>query len=351
MPYAVSTGVATSTTIQLECAVVSSSFAPYNRSQSTGAATRRSRSFARKKLESAVTTFERMRIPNRLTNISPSSLAASRAPISGIPRKYFRSRYNSPNTNTQKIAPIATNRISLPDRFSVVPSGRALTDRNFGESTCRRLGDAGSFGVAATEPGISEAVDSSVGVASVASEPSSLRIEHIHRFSRRALSGELEEYLFQATPTCSLRAQLLNRPDSADFPVLNDRDAVAERLGHLERVGGHHDSVSTPHVLAEQILENPRCLRIQTDHRFIDDDDFGSMNERARDYELLPHPVAVALDQLVCPLLEIEQRHQLASPVLELVTVLPVKPADEAQEFSTGELLVNKWAVGNEAEL
>src|SRR5438128_6327482 len=75
------------------------------------------------------------------------------------------------------------------------------------------------------------------------------------------------------------------------------------------------------------------------------------MDERARDYELLPHPVAVALDQLVSPLLEIEQRHQLSSPVLELVTVLPVKSANEAQEFSPGELLVNEWAVGNEAEL
>src|SRR5437773_1492430 len=103
--------------------------------ESSGAATSKSRSFDRKKLEGAVTTFERMRIPNRLTNIRPSSLAASSAPISGMPRKYFRSRYNNPNTNTQKIAPITRNRISLPDRFSVFPSGRALIDRNFGERT------------------------------------------------------------------------------------------------------------------------------------------------------------------------------------------------------------------------
>ena len=75
------------------------------------------------------------------------------------------------------------------------------------------------------------------------------------------------------------------------------------------------------------------------------------MDERARDYELLPHPVAVALDQLVSPLLEIEQRHQLSSPVLELVTVLPVKPADEAQEFSAGKLLVNEGTVRNKPKL
>ena len=65
-------------------------------------------------------------------------------------------------------------------------------------------------------------------------------------------------------------------------------------------------------VFAEQILENARRLRVEADHRLVDDDHLGPVHERARDDELLPHAVAVALDQLVAPLLEIEQREQLA---------------------------------------
>ena len=48
IPYAVKIGSASSATIQEECTTVSPSLARYRRSQPTGAATRRSRSLARK---------------------------------------------------------------------------------------------------------------------------------------------------------------------------------------------------------------------------------------------------------------------------------------------------------------
>src|SRR6266550_3767943 len=335
MPYAVSTGVATSTTIQLEWAVVSSSFAPYNRSQSTGAATSRSRSFARKKLDKAVTTFDRIRMPNKLMNISPSSFAASNAPISGMPRKYFSSRYSNPKTNTQKIAPISTNRISRPERFSVFPSGRAFAEMNFGDSTCINPGDGG--GSVAT------------GVTGTATARS-LGIQDLHCFARRPLTRELEEDVLQSPAARRQGAQVVDRSHRADLALLDDRDPVAQRLRDFECVRRHHDRMSTTYVLAEKILEDSRCLGIESDHWLIDDDHLGSVNEGAGDDQLLSHTVAVALDKLVGPFLEVEQRHQLASPVLDLVTILSVQPGDETQKFGAGELLVDERAVGNEAE-
>ena len=75
------------------------------------------------------------------------------------------------------------------------------------------------------------------------------------------------------------------------------------------------------------------------------------MHERARDDELLAHAMAVALDQLVAPFLEIEQREQLACAMLDLRSALVIQPGDEAQKLCPGELLVDEWSIRNEAEL
>ena len=60
--------------------------------------------------------------------------------------------------------------------------------------------------------------------------------------------------------------------------------------------------------------------------------------------------MAVALHELVAPLLEVEQREQLARAVLDLRPVLVVQAGDEAQELGAGELLVDERAVGDESE-
>ncbi len=61
--------------------------------------------------------------------------------------------------------------------------------------------------------------------------------------------------------------------------------------------------------------------------------------------------MAVALDQLVGPFLEIEQRHQLATAVLDLVAILSVQASHEAEKLGPGQLFVDERAVGNEAQL
>src|SRR5688500_50726 len=113
---------------------------------------------------------------------------------------------------------------------------------------------------------------------------------------------------------------------------------------------GHHDRVAAPRVLAEQVLQDSRGLRIETDHRLIDDDHVGFVNERAGDDELLAHAVTVALDELVPPFVEIEERQQLATAMLDLLSVLAVESGDETKKLRAGELLVDERPVGNEAQ-
>src|SRR5204863_9323316 len=99
----------------------------------------------------------------------------------------------------------------------------------------------------------------------------------------------------------------------------------------LECVRRHHDRVPAPRVLAEELLQNLRGLWIEADHGLIYDDDFRPMHERAGDDQLLPHAMAVALDELVPPLLEIEQREQLARTMFHLLTMLLVQAGHEPQ--------------------
>ena len=77
----------------------------------------------------------------------------------------------------------------------------------------------------------------------------------------------------------------------------------------------------------------------------------GAVHEGAGDDQLLAHAVAVALHQFVAPLLEVEQRQQLAGAVLHLGALLVVEAGHEPQELGAGELLVDERAVGNEPQL
>ena len=153
-------------------------------------------------------------------------------------------------------------------------------------------------------------------------------IEDIDQRAGRVLAGQLQEDLLRAhRARLGARTEFVHRATRAKHAALHDRDAVAHRLGDLERVRRHHDGVAATSVFAKQILDDPRGLRIESDHRLVDDDHLGPVHERARDDELLPHAVAVALDELVALVLEIEQRQQLARAVLDLRPSWSYNPA------------------------
>src|SRR5256714_989984 len=96
-----------------------------------------------------------------------------------------------------------------------------------------------------------------------------LCIEDFHRVARGSLTCKSEEDLFEPAPARCFCPQILDRPDSANLSMLNDRDPVAESFRDLERVRGHHDGVSATDVLAKQILQNARRLWIEPDHRLV----------------------------------------------------------------------------------
>ena len=76
----------------------------------------------------------------------------------------------------------------------------------------------------------------------------------------------------------------------------------------------------------------------------------GPVHQRAADDQLLPHPVAVGLGQLVLPGGQVEDLEQLVDPALHGGAVLAIERGGEPEELAAGELVVDERPVGNESD-
>src|SRR5690606_30661272 len=84
-------------------------------------------------------------------------------------------------------------------------------------------------------------------------------VEDIDQVAGGVLAGEAEEDLLEAAlPFLQVATEIRHGAVGLDLPVHDDREPVAERLGHLKRVGGEDDGVAAPRVLAEEVLEDAR---------------------------------------------------------------------------------------------
>src|SRR5438105_5770190 len=173
----------------------------------------------------------------------------------------------------------------------------------------------------------------------------------LRQLAHLGAAGELQEQLLQArVARAMLPPQVVHRALGHDLAVLDDGDAVAHRLGHLERVGAHEHGAAPARELPENVLQQSRRLRVEPDHRLVHHDVLGPMDQRARDDQLLAHPVAVRLDQLVLPARQLEHLEQLGDPPVHGVTFLAVQGRHEPQELGPRELVVHERPVRDEAE-
>jgi hypothetical protein len=115
-------------------------------------------------------------------------------------------------------------------------------------------------------------------------------------------------------------------------------------------VGAHQYGAAAVHEGPEQLLEEARALGVQAHHRLVHHDVLGPVNDRARDDQLLPHPVAVRLDQLVLPVGQLEEIEQLVHPLLDGLPLLPVERGHEPQELRARQLVVHVGPVRDEPQ-
>src|SRR5437867_4161649 len=88
-------------------------------------------------------------------------------------------------------------------------------------------------------------------------------------------------------------------------------------------------------------------LRVETDHGFVNDKDFGLVEKRRDDGDALAGAVGEAFDGLVDRGLEVEAGDKVATVMLDVAVVHLKELAGEAEEFPGSQLLVKKGEVGD----
>src|SRR6266704_2787982 len=200
------------------------------RSPSTGTEIRRTRSFARKKLDRAVITFHQTRMPPNARSTTPRA-SAPRADAGARCATWARGP--------------ARGRVASRRPFSAV--------------------------VAAAQ--------------------------HLDQVAHLRAAGELQEELFQAgVAGAVLASQIVHGSFRDDLAVLDDGDALAHRLRHLQTVRAHEHGAAAADELTENVLQQPRRLGVEAHHGLVHDDALRPVDEGARDNQLLAHAVTVGFD-------------------------------------------------------
>src|SRR5690606_14379149 len=135
------------------------------------------------------------------------------------------------------------------------------------------------------------------------------------------------------------------------FALANDPHSIAEPFDDLEGVRAHQDGAAAIDEAPEQGLEDARTLGVETDHRLIDHDHLGPMNEGTGDDQLLAHSVGIRFGELIAPASELEQVEQLLDAILDDLAVLSVECRAESEELRAAQLVVYEGAIGDVAEL
>ena len=96
-----------------------------------------------------------------------------------------------------------------------------------------------------------------------------------------------------------------------DGAVVDDGDAVGDAVGFFHVMRGEEDGdalffVEFLHLRPELVAR----LRVEAERRLVEKDDFGRVEQAARDFQTPPHAAGELLDRIVAAVPELEQLQQ-----------------------------------------
>ena len=118
---------------------------------------------------------------------------------------------------------------------------------------------------------------------------------------------------------------------------VDDEDAVADALDHIEDVGTVEDGLAVGGQGGEQVFDEDGGVDVEAGERFVEQDDAGVVEQGGGDQDLLPHAFGIGVEARHAVAGEAEGLEDVADAVLQNVFRDVVQAAGEFQEFLAGE--------------
>ena len=80
---------------------------------------------------------------------------------------------------------------------------------------------------------------------------------------------------------------------------MEDPDPVGHLFGDTDLMGAEKDGHALGGPFPKDIFHNPCMVRVEAHHRFVNDEDFGAVEQRAGDGDSLPCAMAEGFNGLV----------------------------------------------------
>ena len=147
-----------------------------------------------------------------------------------------------------------------------------------------------------------------------------------------------------------LALQVVGGAFGDDYPVVDDREPVGQRVGLLEVVRGQEDRRAARAQEADLVPHPRPCLRVETGRGLVEEQDRRLVDDAEPDVEPALHPARVGARRAIGGRFEVEGRQHLGGARLGIGLVHAVEPALEDELAPSGLGRIGRTALGDVAD-
>ena len=133
--------------------------------------------------------------------------------------------------------------------------------------------------------------------------------------------------------------------------MVDDGDAVAELVGFIHVVRGHEDGeIAFGLEAGEHFPDGDAGDGVEAGGGFVEEEDFGFVDEAAGDFEAAAHAAGEHFDGFVGPLEEVDFFEELVDDGAAFVAGHAVELGEDGHVFFGGEVKVGSHGLGDDAD-
>ena len=145
--------------------------------------------------------------------------------------------------------------------------------------------------------------------------------------------------------------QVIHMADAPDLAVVQDRDAVADKLHVGELMRGQEDRPAFLFQPQDQVADVAVRDRVKARRRLVEEQQLGIVDERLRDADALEHAFGERAQRLLAGSLQADHLQQLVHALLLDRAGQAEQAAVEADHFRSGHMLIEVGRLGQVGDL